>query len=113
MTRERLAAGTPVSRLKICCIKNVAEAQLAAAYGATSIGLVSRMPSGPGVISDALAQDICREAPPSLRTVLLTQHSSADLVVEQIRNVQARAIQLVHPLAPDEVRKITDNSDGI
>ena len=39
-------------RVKICCIKSPEEATLAISCGATAIGLVSAMPSGPGVISE-------------------------------------------------------------
>ena len=41
-------------RLKICCISSVAEADDAIEAGADAIGLVSAMPSGPGVIDEAL-----------------------------------------------------------
>ena len=40
-------------RIKICCISSVDEARLAIRYGASLLGLVSEMPSGPGVIDEA------------------------------------------------------------
>ena len=40
-------------KVKICCIMSK-ETQSAYKYGASSIGLVSKMPSGPGIISDKL-----------------------------------------------------------
>jgi phosphoribosylanthranilate isomerase len=55
----------PAPFIKICCISSVDEAQLALAHGVSGIGLVSEMPSGPGVIADALRQvapfglDVC------------------------------------------------------
>ena len=39
-------------RAKICCIETVGEAALAVRHGADALGLVSEMPSGPGVISE-------------------------------------------------------------
>ena len=39
-------------RVKICCISSVEEAILALSYGASALGLVGQMPSGPGIISD-------------------------------------------------------------
>ena len=39
-------------RVKVCCIKSVAEAWMAIDAGAAALGLVSHMPSGPGVIRD-------------------------------------------------------------
>ncbi|MDP3581192.1 MAG: phosphoribosylanthranilate isomerase, partial [Ignavibacteria bacterium] len=39
-----------MTRIKICCIANIDEAELAIKYGADEIGLVSEMQIGPGVI---------------------------------------------------------------
>jgi phosphoribosylanthranilate isomerase len=41
-----------VIRIKICCISSIAEAQTAISFGASAIGLVAKMPSGQGVITD-------------------------------------------------------------
>ncbi|MCY2974549.1 MAG: Fic family protein [Planctomycetota bacterium] len=41
-------------RVKICCTNNVAEARLALRYGADALGLVARMPSGPGEFESIL-----------------------------------------------------------
>ena len=45
-------------RVKICCIKSISEAELAVRHGAYAIGLVSSMPTGVGVITDAQIRDI-------------------------------------------------------
>ena len=50
--------GTLKPRVKICCISSLQEAQLAIAYGASALGLVGHMPSGPGIISDELIAQI-------------------------------------------------------
>lgn len=34
-------------KIKICCISSIEEAHLAIRYGASALGLVSAMPSGP------------------------------------------------------------------
>ena len=36
------------SKVKICCISSLAEAKMAIEYGASALGLVAKMPSGPG-----------------------------------------------------------------
>ena len=41
-----------MTKVKICCIQSTEEAQIAIDNGAYALGLVSKMPSGPGVISD-------------------------------------------------------------
>jgi phosphoribosylanthranilate isomerase len=45
---------TKKTRVKICCISSIAGAKLAIQYGACALGLVSAMPSGPGIISEDL-----------------------------------------------------------
>ncbi|MDF5715983.1 MAG: hypothetical protein PUP93_19380 [Rhizonema sp. NSF051] len=45
-------------RVKICCISSVEEAWTAIRYGASALGLVSAMPSGPGVIDEELIAKI-------------------------------------------------------
>ena len=59
-------------KVKICCISSRVEARMAIANGAYAIGLVSEMPSGPGVILEALIAEIAADVPPGILTVLLT-----------------------------------------
>ena len=47
-----------MTQVKICCIASIEEASLAIKYGASAIGLVSEMPSGPGVISENVPTSI-------------------------------------------------------
>lgn len=49
---------TTAPRVKVCCIASVAEAWTAVRAGASALGLVSAMPSGPGVISEARIAEI-------------------------------------------------------
>jgi phosphoribosylanthranilate isomerase len=73
-------------RVKICCISSVEEARIAIEAGADAIGLVSSMPSGPGVISEDLIRTIARTIPPPVATFLLTCHQRvADIVAQQQR----------------------------
>ena len=72
-----LSAGTvrrirpPVqTRFKICCIQTPEEARLAIEAGASALGLVSAMPSGPGEIPDALIAEIAKDVPPMWRLLL-------------------------------------------
>jgi phosphoribosylanthranilate isomerase len=47
-------------RTKICCITSLDEARMAIACGASALGFVSAMPSGPGVISEETIAHIAR-----------------------------------------------------
>lgn len=94
-------------RVKICCISSLEEARLAIRYGASALGLVSEMPSGPGVISEALIAEIASNAPPGVTTFLLTSKQDAGEIIEQHRRCRTNCIQLVDQLLTggyDELR---------
>jgi phosphoribosylanthranilate isomerase len=82
-------------RFKICCIATVEEARLAVRYGASAIGLVSAMPSGPGPIPEELIGEIVGQVPPGVATFLLTCAVDADTIIEQQWRTRANTIQLV------------------
>ena len=100
-------------RVKICCIASREEAALAVAYGADAVGLVSEMPSGPGVISDELAREIAAATPPAVASFLLTSRQSAPAIVEQQRFVRANTLQLVDRLTHGTYRDLRDELPGI
>lgn len=56
-------------RVKICCIGSREEAIDAIACGASAVGLVGAMPSGPGVITDELIAGYRTGCSPSGRYV--------------------------------------------
>lgn len=85
-------------RVKVCCIASQAEAQLAVAHGASAIGLVSAMPSGPGVIDEAHIAHIAREVPPGVASFLLTSLHEPSAIIAQQRRCRATTIQLVDHL---------------
>ncbi len=95
--------------IKICCISSVAEAATAAAAGADTLGLVSAMPSGPGVISEPQIAEIAASVRASVSTFLLTSHTSAERIVGQAAALGTSAVQLVDRVAPDVYRKIRDS----
>lgn len=100
-------------RVKICCISSRDEASLAVSYGASALGLVSEMPSGPGVISDDLARDIASVVPPAVASFLLTSRQSAASIVEQQRYVRANTLQIVDRLTHGTYQEIRDALPGI
>jgi phosphoribosylanthranilate isomerase len=81
-------------RVKICCIKSPEEALLAVAHGASALGLVSSMPSGPGVIDEAAIARIAGTVPPPIATFLLTSLQDADAIIAQQRRCRANTLQL-------------------
>lgn len=67
---------------------------LAVECGASAVGLVSAMPSGPGVIEEELIASIAARVPPSVATFLLTCRQDADSIVEQQRRCRVNTLQL-------------------
>lgn len=85
-------------KIKICCISSLEEAFLAIKYGADALGLVGKMPSGPGIISDELISFITGEIPPPIATFLLTSERKASDIIAHHQKVQTNTIQLVDSL---------------
>ena len=81
-------------RVKVCCIQSVDEAWMAIEAGASALGFVSAMPSGPGVIPDGLIAEIARQVPPPIATVLLTSRRDVPGIVAQQRRTRVNALQL-------------------
>ncbi len=100
-------------RIKICCISSIAEAHLAIAHGAHALGLVSAMPSGPGVIDEELIAAIVATIPPAVGTFLLTAQQSADAILEQHQRCKTNTLQLVDTMAPRELIKLRRALPGI
>ena len=66
--------------------------------GANMLGLVSAMPSGPGVIEETLIAEIADQLPPGVTSVLLTSLQEPELIIEQQRRCRVNALQLVDSL---------------
>ena len=95
-------------KVKICCIGSVEEARLAIRYGASALGLVSDMPSGPGVIPEESIAKIASAVPPFVTSVLLTSERDASSILEQQRRCGTNAIQICDEIgmsALDELRR--------
>jgi len=86
-------------RIKICCINSIEEAKIAVNFGASAIGLVAKMPSGPGPISDDLIRKIAATVPPPVATFLLTSETSADEIIKHHKRTNTNTIQIVDSLS--------------
>lgn len=91
-----------IPRVKICCIKSVEEARLAIECGASALGLVGKMPSGPGVIDDFQIYRIARQVPPPVATFLLTSETSAREIIAHYNRTLTSVIQMVDHVASAE-----------
>jgi phosphoribosylanthranilate isomerase len=93
-------------RIKICCISSVSEAMTAIEFGASAVGLVSRMPSGPGPIADDLIKEIAAIVPPPVATFLLTSETSVEEIIKHHHRTNTNTIQIVDSLISGTHRQL-------
>jgi phosphoribosylanthranilate isomerase len=102
-----------IPRVKICCIASIDEAAMAVEAGSSALGLVSQMPSGPGIIGDELIAGIAATVPPAVGTFLLTSRQSAHEIVAQQRFCRTNTIQICDRLTRGTHRELKDALPGI
>ena len=100
-------------RVKICCIASVDEAWTAIQAGASALGLVSQMPSGPGVIEEQLIHDIATQTPPAIGTFLLTCEQDAEKIIPQQRRCRTNTIQICDALTSGTYQQLREAMPGI
>jgi phosphoribosylanthranilate isomerase len=104
---------THIPRIKICCIASLEEGWMAIRAGASALGLVSRMPSGPGVIPEEAIREIAAAVPPPVVTFLLTSLTDPVEIVAQHRRCRTGAVQLCDRLAPGAHQRLRGAMPGI
>jgi phosphoribosylanthranilate isomerase len=100
-------------RVKVCCIGSIEEARLAIRLGAAALGLVSEMPSGPGVIPETLIAEIAAAVPPPIGTFLLTSLTDPVEIVAQQKRCRANTVQICDRLAPGRFETLRRSLPGI
>lgn len=100
-------------RFKICCIQSVEEMRMAVRYGASAVGLVSEMPSGPGPIPDERIAGIAPQVPPGVAAFLLTSKQDASSIIAQQRRMRATTLQIVDAVPLDVYDELRTALPGI
>lgn len=101
------------TRVKICCIKSIEEAEMAVRYGANALGFVSAMPSGPGPISEDQTASIIQHVPSGIATFLLTSKQDAPSIIEQQYRTRANTLQLVDEVSIDTHKILRSALPGV
>lgn len=94
------------TRIKICCVASLAEAKLAIRHGADAVGLVGKMPSGPGPIDDELIASIAKNIHPPVASFLLTSEQSARSIIDHVKKVHVNTVQIVDELTEGAYHEI-------
>ena len=100
-------------RVKICCIASVEEAWMAIDVGASAVGLVSAMPSGPGPIPEDLIAEIAATIPPVVSSFLLTCMQDAASIIDQQRRLGVNTIQICDRLTHGSYQDLREALPGI
>ena len=100
-------------RVKVCCIQSVDEAWMAIDAGASALGFVSAMPSGPGVIPEGLIAEIARQLPPPIATFLLTSRRDVPGIVAQQRRTNVNTLQLCDRLQHGTHAELRERLPGV
>ncbi|MCG3171956.1 MAG: N-(5'-phosphoribosyl)anthranilate isomerase [Myxococcota bacterium] len=85
-------------RIKVCCIQDQQELELAAASGVHLAGLISSMPTGWGPVPEERIKALAAATPPGVTPVLLTALRDPEAIIAQQRRLGAGALQLVDHL---------------
>jgi phosphoribosylanthranilate isomerase len=104
---------TKKPRVKICCIASIEEAWMAIDAGASAIGLVSEMPSGPGPIPESLIAEIAATVPPGVSSFLLTCKEDAAAIIDQQRRLRVNTIQICDRLRPGSHQELREALPGV
>jgi len=82
---------------------------MAVDFGASALGLVGKMPSGPGPIADELIASIIKTVPPPVATFLLTSETTAEDVIAHQKRVHSSTIQIVDALTERNYKLIREH----
>lgn len=99
--------------VKICCISTEEEAKIALEFGADVLGLVAKMPSGPGTIGDDLILQIVQSIPSETFTFLLTPKTNPYEIIDHQRLTGTNCIQLVDAVKVEDYKILRDNLPNI
>jgi len=113
VTPWRESGKTSRVRVKICCIATIDEAWLAINSGASALGFVSRMPSGPGPIEEELIARIVPGIPAGIATFLLTCETTAEPIIAQQHRTRVNTIQLVDAVESGTHRDLRQSLPGV
>jgi len=81
--------------------------------GASAIGLVSAMPSGPGPIPESLIAEIAATVPPGVSSFLLTCKQDAADIIDQQRRLRVNTIQICDRLPQGSHEELREALPGV
>lgn len=86
---------------------------MAIEQGASAVGLVSAMPSGPGPIPEELIAEIAAKIPPGVSSFLLTCQDDVDGIVDQQRRLRVNTLQVCDRLPAGSYARLREELPGV
>ncbi len=86
---------------------------MAIAAGASALGLVAKMPSGPGMIPEERIAEIAARVPPAVATFLLTSEQRVDSIIAQQQRTRVNTLQLCDRLGAEDHRALRAVMPGV
>jgi phosphoribosylanthranilate isomerase len=86
---------------------------MAIEHGASAVGLVSAMPSGPGPIPEDVIAEIAATIPPGVSSFLLTCQQNVDAIVDQQKRLRVNTIQICDRLPPRSYERLRAALPGV
>lgn len=81
---------------------------MAISHGADAVGLVAKMPSGPGPIADELIADITKTIPAGIASFLLTSEQSSLKIIDHVQRTGTNTVQIVDELSEGKYQHIRE-----
>jgi phosphoribosylanthranilate isomerase len=100
-------------RIKVCCMASIDEARMAIEQGASAVGLVSAMPSGPGPVPEDLIAEIAATIPPGVSSFLLTCQQDPDAIIDQQKRLRVNTIQICDRLPAGSYERLREALPGV
>lgn len=86
---------------------------MAIEQGASAVGLVSAMPSGPGPIPEDLIAEIAATIPPGVSSFLLTCQQDVEAIIDQQKRLRVNTLQICDRLPPRSYERLREELPGV
>ena len=86
---------------------------MAVDHGASALGLVSAMPSGPGPIEEDLIKEIASRIPPAIGSFLLTCHQDPEAIIDQQKRLGVNTVQICDSLDKGVYSRLREAMPGV
>jgi len=96
------------TKIKICCIASLKEAQLAIQAGADVIGFVCAKPTSSRTIDKQIVASIIPQIPPQIETFVLSSELTASNIAKDVQLTGASTVQILSHISLIESKRLSE-----